>query len=747
MKIIIKNRNNKIPEELIKVCNNNETLARIFFNRGIKTEKEFREVISYENYIPYNSSDFPGIEKACEIINNSIKNNEKIAVYGDYDVDGITATSVLVLGLKKLNADVIYHVPDRFSEGYGMNEDVVRELANQGVKTIVTCDCGISNFNEIALAKELGMNVVLTDHHNIGETLPNADVVINYKLLDEDHPARAISGCATAYYLILALNKYLGSEADDYTDLVALSTIADVMPLRNESRYLFQKGYKKLINGERLGIRALFQYISSPILTAEDIGFQIAPRINAVGRMDTARTAIELFLTDDEIIANELALKINRFNTERKNVQNDIYEQAKEQVETLKKNKKILVLYGENWHHGIIGIVAGKICEEYKKPCIILSLNENEETVVGSARSTEQLNIYETLKSFSDNLIKFGGHSQAAGLSLELKNLEKFTADIENYADIYISDEYEEKIYVDSVLPFNCVNEELFESLKIGEPYGEAFDSPKFVLSNVIINKETINQGKHHFLILKDEFKNEIATTLWNYGPESLEGKKCTVIFTIFKDTYKERNEIKIKIDEIFFEEVEIEDNKVEIIDRINVLIENVIQEFKNSEIYYEGPVMYKPNLSTISLEYEDKVKSLVLYSVPKSNKVFNALIEKFHPERIILNYSYAPKYDFESFGKMFLGVIKNAVNNNEGRVNIKKIAKVMQVEEEFILTFSKLLSDYGYFDFEVMENIEIQYRILNKDSKENDFLRKVVQKYLKEKEEYIDYMLKEKNI
>lgn len=741
MKIIVNNKNEKIPKELIEACNDDRVVAKVFYNRGIKNKKELNEFINSDNYIPYNPMEFPGIRTACEIIENSLKLKEKIAVYGDYDVDGVTATTVLVLALRKLGADVTYHVPDRFSEGYGMNENVVRDLCENGVKTIITCDCGISNFNEIRLAKELNMKVILTDHHTIGDEIPDADVVINYKMLSPEHQARNISGCATAYYLVLALNEYLGKKADNYTDLVALSTISDVMPLRGESRFLFQKGAKKLIDGERLGVKALFKYISSPVMNADDIGFQIAPRINAVGRMDTAKTAVELFLTDDETVADELALKINRFNTERKNIQNDIYEQAREQVETKKLNKKILVLYGENWHHGIIGIVAGKICEEYKKPCIILTSNEEGDVLVGSARSTEHLNIYETLKRFSEDLVKFGGHSQAAGLSLKLSNLEKFTKEIENYADLYLEDEYEEKVYVDELLPFNEVSEELFEDLKLGEPYGEAFEAPKFALNKVVIAKETINQGKHHFLTLKDEKGNEIGTTLWNFGPDKLENKNCTIIYGIFKDTYKERNEIKIKIQDIFFEDVEIEDKKVEIIDRRNVPIENIIQEFKNSEIYYEGPIMYKPNLPTISCNFDEKVESLILYSLPKSNKIFNVIIEELQPQRIILNYSYLPKYDLDSFGKMFLGVVKNVVNNKGGVINIAKFAEIMQVEEEFINTFSLLLSDYGYFDFSNIEDFAIKYEIKKKARKSNKFLGKAVLRYLREKEEYVAYM------
>lgn len=743
MKVIVNNKNKKIPQELVELCKN-EILARIFYNRGIKTASELEQYLNYEKYKPYNPEEFPDINIACEIVKNAIDNDEKISVYGDYDVDGITATSILVLSLRKLGGNISYHVPDRFSEGYGMNIEVVKSLYEQGVTTIITCDCGISNFDEIKYAKDLGMKVVLTDHHTIGESLPEADVIINPKLLPVGHPARDISGCTMAYFFIKALYLYINKELeDDCIDLVALSIISDVMPLKNENRYLFNLGFNKLKKAVRPGIRALLNCVNSTDLTVEDIGFQLTPRLNAVGRMDTAKKAVELFLTEDEKSANLLAEEIDRFNTDRKNIQNDIYVEAKEIVETKKKNKKILILYGENWHHGILGIVAGKICEEYKKPCIILSQNENG-LISGSARSTEQLNIYDALSKFSEYLTKFGGHSQAAGLSLEEKNLDKFIQELENYTDIYLAEEYEEVITVDAILPFSDIDEDLLIALALGEPYGEAFPAPRFVTADVKILREAINKGTHHFMTLIDSSKKEIGTTLWNYGPESLIDKKCTVIYDIYKDTYNGRNEIKLKIQNIVFDPVEIEDAKVSFIDRREYDILDIIKEFKNTTIFYEGPLVFKPDLPIINSKCDVKISTLVLYSLPKSNKILSELIERTCPEQVVLNYTYLPSYDFVKFQKLFMGVIKNAVMNNNGMINIEDFAQIVQVDEEFIITFSKFLASCNYITVNFMEDGKVKYEIINgKKTAGDNYLANITTRYLAEKSEYVKYMLK----
>lgn len=743
MKIIVNNKGKKVSKELIKACNDNEILAKILYNRGIRTIDELRKCLDYRNYSPYKPLEYEPTKLACERIKIALDSNEKIAVYGDYDTDGITATSILVLALRKLKANVIYHVPDRFSEGYGMNLNVVEKLHNQGINLIITCDCGISNFDEISKAKELGMDVILTDHHNIGEKIPEADVVINYKLLPEGHPVRDVSGCATAYFLVKALYEYLNIEMEDnYLDLVALSIISDVIPLKNESRFLFQKGFEELRQFKRVGLRAIKEFVNTEELSVDDIGFQITPRLNAVGRMDTARIAVELFLTDSEDEAAMLATDIDRFNTDRKNIQNEIFLQAKEIIETKKKNKKILVLFNENWHHGILGIVAGKICEEYKKPCIVLS-QDDKGVVCGSARSVERLNIYDILTKFAKYLIKFGGHSQAAGLSLAYENLDEFTKALENYADVYFQGEYEETVLVDYLLPFEKISEELLEALTLGEPYGMEFPPPKFATPKVKIVREKIVKDTHHFMTLVDSTKKEIGTTLWNYGNEELIDKECTIIYDLYKDTYNGKNEIKIKIQNIEFEPVEIVENKVKWIDRRGKDITDVIKEYNSCTIFYEGPVMFKPCFPIVPSRYTEKVETLVLYSVPKSNKILNELIESTCPNCVILNYSYIPKYDFPTFEKTFMGVIKNVVNNCDGKIPKEKFADIMLVDSDFVVTFCKLLEECGYITFKQDDNEDLFFSItLAKKMKRNEYLENITTRYLKEKEEYVKYMV-----
>jgi len=740
MRVKIRNAGKRVPESLVKACGGNKILARVFFNRGIQSVDRLQKFLGYEQYKPYNPLDFPRMKDACEFIIEAISQKQKIAVYGDYDADGVTATSVLVNGLKHFGADVCYHVPDRFAEGYGMNIDIVRQMHEDGVSVIITCDCGIANFEEIKTAKELGMTVVLTDHHNIGETIPEADFVINPKLLEEGHPIRSVSGCGVAYFLIKALGELLNDDiSDSFLDLVALSIISDVIPLHDESRYLFVKGFEKLLNPERVGMKALLSNLSGPIKSAEDIGFYVAPQINAVGRMDNAKIAVELFLTEDEGKATEIAETIRQFNVDRKNIQAEIYEQAKKQVEEEKKNKKILILYGENWHHGIIGIVAGKICEEYHKPCIVLSLKEDGSCIVGSARSIEGLNIYDILAQFKERLVKFGGHAEAAGLSLEPEMLSKFTEDLEQYADIYFELDSEKEVVVDLELKFSDVKEDLLRALDLGEPYGSEFPGPLFVTQNARIATERIS-GLHHFLTLVDSEGNEIGTTLWNYGAESILNKCCTVVYSIYLDTYRERNEVKIKITDLSFDPVEMVQNKVEWIDRRNVPLEKVMDEFPMYKIFYEGPQLQKPLKSTIDSTYVGDEKGIILSSLPRDTGVLEKITSNTNCEKIIINYSYLPKYDWNTYLKTFLGIVKSAANQEGGKISIQKMADILLVDKEFIVLCLKLYEKYGYFSYKIEKNM-ITFVIMENEPIKDSYLENAVEKYLSEQQEYVNYM------
>lgn len=743
MKILLKNYNIKTPKELIRACDGNEFLARILFNRGIDTYEKALEILDSNRYVPFNVLDFPRINEAVDMILTSINNNEKILVYGDYDVDGVTATTVLTDGLRKLGAEVIFHVPDRFSEGYGMNLEVIRGLDKENVKLIITCDCGISNFDEIDLAKQMGIKVVLTDHHTIGAELPNADVVVNPKLLEEGHKARNISGCAMAYYVIKALYNRLGreEETDNYLDLVSLSLLADVVPLVDESRYLLKKGLPYLYNSDRIGMRALLEQIGKPVENTEDISFQIAPRINAAGRMDSATIPVEMFLTDDMDTAKEYAARIETYNTDRKNIQKEIFESAQRIVEEDKKNKKILVIFGEAWHHGVTGIVAGKICELYRKPTIILTTTEDGENVVGSARSVEDVNIYEVLSKHKEYLTKFGGHSGAAGLSLLKTNLDSFTKALEQYADIYFEEVADEKIYADINLNIKDINEGILELISKLEPYGEAFDSPIFCSKDVNIISDAIKGAGHHFMVIEDKDSSHINAVKWNSGMDSFQRQHADLLYTIYKDTFNGNNEIKLKIDQIadYFDESQ---TQVEYIKRIGTSIEEVLGEFKGAEIFYEGPASYKPNLPTRTLEAIKETEKIILYSVPRNKERLKQLIKKTNANIIVENYNYVPQYSLEQFMKMFLGNVKYLINNKEGMTTISEMSKMLNIDEDFLLVFCEYMTKKGYIEF-AKSDTTIIFNKGNKKEVIDKKLEEVVKRYLLDKEAYKDFILR----
>lgn len=742
MKFIINNVNKQIPEGVLKACNNDEFLARLMFNRNITTYDEAIKVLDFSKYEPYDPLTFPRIKEAVDIILNTINNNEKLAVYGDYDADGVTATTVLVDALQKINADVSYHVPDRFSEGYGMNLEVVKQLAKENVKTIITCDCGISNFDEIDLAKSLGMKVVLTDHHTIGASIPNADVVINPKLLEENHQAREISGCATAYYLVKALYSELNLDgADDYLDLVALSLIADVVPLVNESRYLLKKGFPLLMEPKRLGLKALLNVANVKIASEEDVSFQITPRINAAGRMDSAKLPVEMFLSNDENYATELANKIDIHNIDRKNIQKDILDEAVEQVENEKKNKKILILYGDSWHHGIIGIVAGKICEKYNKPAILLTLNEDGENVVGSARATENVNVYEVLSNNKEYITKFGGHAGAAGLSLKKENLQDFTRELENYADIYFGEEINDNVNVDLELKIQNINYDILNSIRKLAPYGEAFAAPNFCSFELRVTQDRMTPAGHHFLALTDSMEQTINAVIWNGEKIDYTNQKVDIAYTIYEDTYNGNHQLKLKIDELIESNEANRTLDIEFIKEINEDIGKVIGKYPNANIFYEGPLAFKPNLPTYDLGNLKLSEELILYSIPRNNTRLKEIIEKSKATKIILNYSYIPNYEISSFTKNFLGYIKNVINNKGAIDDIENIAQILNVDEEFLLTFSDFMTKQGYINYKIEEK-KIIFEITKKAKNEDYNLEKIIKRYLKEKEEYTKYSL-----
>lgn len=485
-------------------------IATILLNRGITEPDSFVAPSEEALLDPFLML---GMEQATERILSAIKNNEKIAIYGDYDVDGITSTAIMVKFLRSHKADVIYYIPDRNEEGYGINMDAINKIHAAGVTLLITVDCGITAVKEIAYAKELGIDTIITDHHECKDETPQAFCLLNPKQPECNYPFKKLAGVGVAFKLLQALTLkmhfHMRELIDEYIDFVAIGTIADVMPLVGENRIIVKRGLELLKYTVNRGIRALADVaeINLSDVQTGTIGFMLAPRINAAGRMGDPRCAVELLLANDEMTAKKYAQILNDKNCERQETEIKILEDALNIIETTPsiKDDFVIVLSHEGWHHGIIGIVASKISERFNKPCILISTdNENGK---GSGRSIRSFNLFKALENSSHLMQKFGGHELAAGLSIKPENIDEFRKEINAYAkNLLTEDDFMPILYIDSELPPPFINMNTAEKLSILEPYGMGNACPLFYARNFMVSQiRPLSDGKHIKLILTSD--------------------------------------------------------------------------------------------------------------------------------------------------------------------------------------------------------------------------------------------------
>lgn len=485
-------------------------IATILLNRGITEPDNFITPSEEALLDPFLML---GMEQATERILKAMKDGEKIAIYGDYDVDGITSTAIMVKFLRSHNADVIYYIPDRHEEGYGINMDAIDKIHAAGVTLLVTVDCGITAVKEIAYARELGIETIITDHHECKEETPDAFCLLNPKQPDCQYPFKRLAGVGVAFKLLQALtikmHFHMRELIDEYIDFVAIGTIADVMPLVGENRIIVKRGLELLKYTVNRGIRALADVaeINLSDVQTGTIGFMLAPRINAAGRMGDPRCAVELLLAKDEMTAKRYAQILNDKNCERQETEIKILEDALNIIETTPsiKDDFVIVLSHEGWHHGIIGIVASKISERFNKPCILISTDD--ENGKGSGRSIRTFNLFKALENSSHLMQKFGGHDLAAGLSIKPENIDEFRKEINAYAkNLLTEDDFMPILYVDSELPPPYINMNTAEKLSILEPYGMGNACPLFYAKDLTISQiRPLSDGKHIKLILTSD--------------------------------------------------------------------------------------------------------------------------------------------------------------------------------------------------------------------------------------------------
>lgn len=474
-------------------------LACLIRNRDVIGEEAVDRYLNGTISDLYDGMLMKDMDKAIDILKEKILEDKKIRVIGDYDIDGVNATYILLEGLERLGADVDSDIPDRISDGYGLNRHLVERAYEAGVDTLITCDNGIAAADEIAYGKEMGMTVIVTDHHEVpfdeqdGEKryrIPPADAVMDPKQPDCLYPFKGLCGSAVAYKLMEALWESMGKDSADLDDLienVAIATIGDVMDLEDENRIFVKEGLQMLRRTKNPGLKALIECtgIDKNSLNSYHIGFVLGPCINASGRLDTAKRALELLRAGTQKEADILAGDLKALNDSRKDMTEEAVKQAEEQVETTTISKdKVLVVYLPDCHESLAGIVAGRIRENYYKPVFVLT--DAEEGVKGSGRSIDGYHMYEELNKCKELLTKFGGHRLAAGLSLPKENVGKFREMLNKNCTL-TEEEMKEKVTIDMEMPFGCVTEGLVKELELLEPFGKGNTKPVFAARDVTL--------------------------------------------------------------------------------------------------------------------------------------------------------------------------------------------------------------------------------------------------------------------
>lgn len=719
---------------LSKKINISPEISQILNNRGIENEKDAE--IFMNPSLEYLRDPFlmKDMKKSTERIKKAIENKERIYIYGDYDVDGVSSTSILYLYFKSIGFPVKYYIPNRLEEGYGINEDAIKKIHDDGCDLIITVDCGITSVKEVELANELGIDVIITDHHECQSEIPDAYAIVNPKQEDCNYPFDMLCGCGVAFKMIQALTdeEEFKTSMFDYLEIVTLATICDIVPLIDENRIIVKNGLKLMKEGKNLGLRELIKVcgIETNKIGSSHIGFSIGPRINASGRLGYSYLGVQLFTTDNEDEAKEIANILEGKNIERQMIESKMYKEAEEILSSDErfKDDKVLVIAKEGWQHGIIGIVASKLTEKYYKPTILLTIEDGEAT--GSARSIKGFSIFDALVSCKDLMNKFGGHEQAAGLALDAKNIDELRLRINEIADYNLSKEdLIEHIKVEYELKEDSATLDLVDNLHKLEPFGLSNPSPRFIMRDLLLtNIFKMGKNKQHLKIIVENKKSyECVGFNMAYLADNFQlGDKVDILFQVDENNYNNERKVQFLLKDIrlshpksavtnnlsmkLFEKISPE-NKDSLY-FVNTNEEDLVIDIdgdKNINIfdYIEEDTLVITNtlngfyraLSDISLtdvEYEINFN----YINEKNNKVqliFSPNIDKIDLKR----YNRVILYDYLYNKEEYSYLNKNILNSDniikyygeEDKIYLKNIVdNIVPSREEFINIYKQML-------------------------------------------------------
>jgi single-stranded-DNA-specific exonuclease len=536
-------------------------LAQLLINRGITESYGAQAFVSPRLAHLAHPMGLKDMDQGTELIIRAIENHEKITIYGDFDADGLTATALLMHFLSEMDIPVTYYIPNRLVEGYGLNQEALHKIAREGTGLLVTVDCGISNMREIALAKDLGMKMVVTDHHQIPEDFAPLCPVINPHRHDSLFPFKHLAGVGIAFFVAIAIRAALRergwfmqrSEPDlrKYLDLVALGTVADMVPLQDQNRILVSAGLDRMQNSFWPGLDAIAEMASvvPSMITPYDIAFRIAPRLNASGRLGSAEMCVVALTTDQPNIARRLAAQLEAMNNNRQSIERNIVAQIEGEISSkgFRDDQRTLVFWGNDWHRGVLGIVASKLVEKYHRPVLVLSVREG--VAIGSGRSIPGFNLYEALRRLSHFLRRFGGHQHAAGLALEVSRMEDFFRELEGLAkDQLRSEDLISAIEIDAETSLHEMTLETLGHLKTLAPFGPGNPQPLFLTRSAQVIESRIVGDKHLKMKVKQNGAVTEAIGFGLSGNHSLQGKKVNLVFTPEIDLWQGHEKVQLKL-------------------------------------------------------------------------------------------------------------------------------------------------------------------------------------------------------
>lgn len=539
-------------------------IAEVLLRRGIDQPEDMGQFLSPSlSYLP-DPNLLKGMEKAVKRLLQAEKRHEKILVYGDYDVDGISSTVILVQFFRQVGMQVFYHIPSRTQEGYGLNSEVISQYAQEGVSLLVTVDCGISNFEEINCAADFHIDTIITDHHEPPAKLPKAYAIINPKQDDCSYPEKNLAGVGVAFNLLVACRRamreagMLSAEINlkRYLDMVALGTVADVVPLTGVNRILVKYGLEEIASAHRPGIEALLtisRVDRSKGITARDIAFKLAPRLNAAGRMDSVQDAMELLLTDDAAVADEQAYRLQQLNLQRRKVEEVIFEEVNNFMAHDRNygGKHVTVLASTEWHEGVIGIVASKIAERYFQPTMLISVDKNG---VGKAsgRSIPGIHLLDMITRCSEHLHRFGGHQMAVGFSIDYSNLEVFRQALDNLVGEHMqTHKLQQTLEIDGQLKLGDLSFQLIQDIAQLAPFGFGNPEPIFVAENLEVNRAAI-VGKNHLRLQVNDRSANVSAIGFNMGNRQVSiGDQINLAFIPQINTWNGNRSIQLNLKDI----------------------------------------------------------------------------------------------------------------------------------------------------------------------------------------------------